>query len=87
MPPLPPLRTGRETFTSSSEADLVMPLHELLSRFVLKVMRQDNERFAVDRIVVPAVAEILLQAPAHLNSIIRRDRDVAGIEQSVKIRA
>lgn len=63
-----------------------MPRQVFPRRLIDRLFRH-ADRLAVERVILPAVVEILFDAAADLESKFRRDRHVAAVEQRVQVAA
>lgn len=80
------LRDASHARTSPQIPLLVVPEQRLRCRTLCRLPRQPDLG-AVQRVVIPPVLELLLDPAADLEVIVRRDRDVPGVEQLVDVGA
>lgn len=78
------LEQGWHRGCSSEIAVLVVPRQRLPVRLPQYIIRRLNGP-TVQRVVVPAVLELLLDPPADLEPQLRRHGDVAAIEEAVDV--
>jgi hypothetical protein len=74
-----------ESLYLATEDVRIVPLEEFL-QWLMWCSRRHVEPDPVERVVASPVVVLIAQASADLQAEFRCDRDVAGVEQTVKIR-